>query len=760
VVIVVDRVGRVRRWARAALVLSAALVAASCSDSSSLGPIAPGHARLSLAPSFAIAPGAPTVPLSRVEGSLTSPTGDSTFAKANFADGQAPLRFDVRLNGPSADFILDLIGYDANGNEAYRAHQVYRIKPGLNDDLDPPVFTYSAADSKAVALQLTSETSTLDAGGTTRIAVVGFGSDEAPITPIRVGFTSRNTDVATVDDAGNVTAKQVKGTTYIVARTPGNLADSMLITARGAVAQIVATPTSLSMFRGATANVATEMRDPAGTVLSDRPPAFASSNGDVATVSAAGVVTAVGIGSANITATVEGKTATVPVTVETPVASIVLSPNPVTLTRIGATQTLTVTITPKQDASTAGLVPEFTSSNANVATVSASGTVTANDFGVATITAAIDGVTATTSVSVVTTLTVSPGTAEKLPKGTQQFTVTSGGNGPFTWQVNGVTGGNTTFGTITTTGFYTGPDAVPSPATFDVCAIQDVPASKGCAKVTINPIPTSGADVIVFNDINFMDNGVAATNAQLYRNMAQFPSTGARSTATTFMRFRGHSSKCSATSECAATTQTTFASTLRAANIPVVEVDDPAATLTTIAPEIKTILLLNPTTPFSTAEINVMKKFASEGGRIIFVGEHYGYYAEFIESVENPFLAAMGAVLRNPGTSGKTPGTGVYACPGTATGTGIRTHQLSTGVTSVAFACSTELELGPNDFAIFTYFDQGAERILVAAAKIDVTPIETPIANRRPLRSVTTPTAGRATNVPAGGPGVPGWKSP
>jgi len=43
---------------------------------------------------------------------------------------------------------------------------------------------------------------------------------------------------------------------------------------------------------------------------------------------------------------------------------------------------------------------------------------------------------------------------------------------------------------------------VPSPASFDVCAIQESPANNGCARVTISPIPSGGADVIVFNDVN------------------------------------------------------------------------------------------------------------------------------------------------------------------------------------------------------------------------------------------------------------------
>ena len=101
--------------------------------------------------------------------------------------------------------------------------------------------------------------------------------------------------------------------------------------------------------------------------------------------------------------------------------------------------------------------------------------MTAVDFGVATITATIETFSATSTVSVVSALTLSPPSVERLPNGTQQFTVIAGGKGPFTWTVNGVVGGNATYGTISTAGFYNAPSAVPQPASFDVCATQSVP---------------------------------------------------------------------------------------------------------------------------------------------------------------------------------------------------------------------------------------------------------------------------------------------
>ena len=711
-------VGRVRRRARAGLVLAAALVGASCSDGPSLGPIAPGHARLALAPRFALVAGAPTIPLSRIEGSLTSPAGDSTFAKANFVEGEASLTFDVRLSGESADFVLDLVGFDANGNEAYRAHQIYRIKPGLNDDLDQPVLQYSAPDSKAVALLLTAQTATLDPGGTTRITVAGIGPNEAPITPIRVGFTARNTDVATVDDAGNVSAKQVKGATYIVARTPANLADSILITTRGAVAQIVADPTSLSIFRGASSQMTVRLTDPAGTVITDRPVTFTSSDEKVATVTATGLVRSVGLGTANITATSEGKSVTVPVTVVTPVASITVSPDNFTLTNVGATQFLTVTMTPKPGASTTGLTPTFTSSDATVATVSAGGTVTAVKSGAATITAAIDGLSATASVSVVTGLTVTPGTAEKLPNGTQQFTV-SGGNGPFTWQVNGVTGGNATFGTISATGFYTAPAAVPQPASFDVCVSQESPAFRGCARVTINPIPTSGADVIVFNDINSFDEQAAQdpNNIKLFKNLVDYTGPGPRATQTGVLLTCGHSSATCATGP-------TFASTLANAGYTMTTTTDATIPIP-IPSNVKMLILSLPRVSYSNDEINTMKQFSAEGGRILYIGEYDTFLGVDGLATENDFFVKMGAVMRNAGSQIDCGYNQVPAA-------NLRPHQVTTGMTGLTMGCASEVILGPNDYPIYVSLD--TKHVLAAVAKVDVTPLPptTPPANRVP----------------------------
>ncbi len=71
---------------------------------------------------------------------------------------------------------------------------------------------------------------------------------------------------------------------------------------------------------------------------------------------------------------------------------------------------------------------------------------------------------------------------------TQQFTETTSGstNTDVTWQVNGITGGNSTYGTISTTGLYTPPATVPNPATVTVTVISQAnTADIANASVTI-----------------------------------------------------------------------------------------------------------------------------------------------------------------------------------------------------------------------------------------------------------------------------------
>jgi hypothetical protein len=86
-------------------------------------------------------------------------------------------------------------------------------------------------------------------------------------------------------------------------------------------------------------------------------------------------------------------------------------------------------------------------------------------------------------------ITISPQTATVQTGKSQQFTarVSGAANTVVIWQVNGVTGGNPTVGTVTNSGLYTAPSVVPSPSAVTIAAIAGADTTKS-AKATVTVI--------------------------------------------------------------------------------------------------------------------------------------------------------------------------------------------------------------------------------------------------------------------------------
>jgi uncharacterized protein YjdB len=129
-----------------------------------------------------------------------------------------------------------------------------------------------------------------------------------------------------------------------------------------------------------------------GRSLTGRTVHFASSDPTVATVDAiTGLVTALGPGTTNITATSEAVSAATTLRVRlAPVATIVVTPEARTL-HPQWTVMLTVALSDAAGRALTGRQIDFTSSNPNVANVGSTGLVTAGGVGTATITATSEG---------------------------------------------------------------------------------------------------------------------------------------------------------------------------------------------------------------------------------------------------------------------------------------------------------------------------------------------------------------------------------
>jgi uncharacterized protein YjdB len=213
-------------------------------------------------------------------------------------------------------------------------------------------------------------------------------------------WSVQDTGIATVSPAGVVTARAV-GSTEVAASANGKSGLASIIVTPIPVASVTVTPARIDLTPGTHAPLSALAYDAAGTPLHGRAIVWASSNSGVATVDASGVVTALATGSATITATSEGISGSALVSVARPaVASVVLAPRSATVQR-GATLQLSSAITDASGAAVTDRPPTWTSSDAAVAIVSASGLVTTVAPGAASIVAALDGKADTASITVV-----------------------------------------------------------------------------------------------------------------------------------------------------------------------------------------------------------------------------------------------------------------------------------------------------------------------------------------------------------------------
>jgi uncharacterized protein YjdB len=354
-----------------------------------------------MAPAFQrAAPGGPVIRDSTVVGYLIGTHGD-TVARglATFSGDSAILVLEFPLTGSSADFTLDLTAFDASGRETHHGSNQVTLRQGDNS-LPPPVLVYSAPDSKIAALHVSPSSLPLNAGASGALGVSGANASGQPIGDIRVGWTSRNPAVATVDANGTVQAGAFQGSTYVVASTYTGVLDSAVVNVHAPVDHIAVNPSTATIVRGSSATVAADVRDAGNNPITDRVVTWTTSDATVATVSSAGVVHGVKIGTATITASTEGKSGTATVTVASPIDHIDLAPSSLTFASLGEKKSVTGRLVARSGASVDTLSIAYASSNPGVATVDGNGQVTATGNGNATITASSDGVSATASVSV------------------------------------------------------------------------------------------------------------------------------------------------------------------------------------------------------------------------------------------------------------------------------------------------------------------------------------------------------------------------
>jgi thiol:disulfide interchange protein DsbA len=186
-----------------------------------------------------------------------------------------------------------------------------------------------------------------------------------------------------------------------------------------------------------------------------------------------------------------------PITPAVPI-TVSVAPAGATLQAGLGTQAFTASVRSTSNSNVTWLVNGIAGGNASVGHVSNAGVYTAPatlpaPANVSVIAVAVASPAASGFAGVVLTppvaVSVQPATTSVAAgAGVRQFsaTVTNSSNTQVSWQVNGVTGGNAIAGTISSTGLYSAPCSVPSPATVTISAVSAADSTRsGSAHVTV-----------------------------------------------------------------------------------------------------------------------------------------------------------------------------------------------------------------------------------------------------------------------------------
>ena len=292
---------------------------------------------------------------------------------------------------------------DANGTvTAKRAGTAVITATSTNGKSAGCTVTVSKKEIPITEISLDKSSATLTEGETTTLTATVLPENTTYGKSVK--WSSSNVAVATVDIMGKVTAKSA-GTAIITAISENGKTASCTITVNKKDTNI--TITEVRLNKSTETLTEGDKTTLTATVLPENTTdsknvSWSSSNSEVATVDANGTVTAKRAGTAIITATSEnGKTASCTVTVsrkEIPITEISLDKSSATLTE-GETTTIVATVLPENTTDSKSV--SWSSSNSEVATVDANGTVTAKRAGTAVITAtSTNGKTAGCTVTV------------------------------------------------------------------------------------------------------------------------------------------------------------------------------------------------------------------------------------------------------------------------------------------------------------------------------------------------------------------------
>ena len=205
-----------------------------------------------------------------------------------------------------------------------------------------------------------------------------------------VNWTTVAAAIASASPSGLVTAQR-NGTTTVTASS-GTASASVPVTVTQRVARIRVSPSEATLLSlGDTVRLLAEGLDANGNPMIDVAFTWMSDDESIVTVGGEGLATAVGNGTATVSATAQGFSADVSVKVEQRAAEVLVSPATSTLLSLGDTLRLSAKAFDANGNSVADADYLWSSSDDLVATVDSTGLVTATGWGTAVIRARTGG---------------------------------------------------------------------------------------------------------------------------------------------------------------------------------------------------------------------------------------------------------------------------------------------------------------------------------------------------------------------------------
>ena len=319
-------------------------------------------------------------------------------------------------------------------------------------------------------------------GETRTLAASALDGQGNAIASRPVRWSSDSPTILTIDPTtGAVTAVAV-GSARVTAVAGVRSATTTVRVIRRVVSVVVSPDPAPTVLAAATLPLVATAKAASGVDvgdLDDRTITWAAVNPagptPTATVSANGTVTGVYPGDADVTVSIDGVTKTVRVRVN---AARIEVQSASTVALVGATMPFKATVLDANDAPLANVPVTWSTSNPAVATVDASGLVTAGGQGLATITVTGGGATGTAFLHVTTLeLDLQPATLEILAGDTARVSATNA-TGPVTWAST-----DTSIATVSETGVVTAsyPGTVPITGT----AVSTFGTQWGTAEVVV-----------------------------------------------------------------------------------------------------------------------------------------------------------------------------------------------------------------------------------------------------------------------------------